>query len=86
MDSFDPMDLELSGFSSAGLILVVLGGLLLIFDGVDYTDTERIMKYGPMEVTARTSDRLPLPDWLGAAGIVAGGILSSVGAIRESRK
>jgi len=86
MDSFDPMDLEISGFSTAGLILTVVGGLLLSVDGVDYTDTERIMQYGSMEVTAQTRDRLPLPDWLGAAGIVAGGILISFGAFRENRK
>ena len=86
MDSFDPMDLEMSGFSTAGLILVVVGGLLLIFDGVNYHDTEHIMGHGPMEVSVRTSDRLPLPDWLGAAGIVVGGVLISFGAIRESRR
>jgi len=64
----------------AGIVLIVLGALALAYQGFSYTDREKIVDLGPIEATAETKKRVPIPPILGAAAIVGGIVLVITGA------
>lgn len=67
-----------------GILLVVLGGLALAYQGFNYTHHEQVMDVGPMHVTTETQDRVPIPPILGALALVGGIVLLVVGAKKNS--
>jgi len=68
--------------STIGVVLVVLGVLALVYQGITYTTRETIVDIGPLEATADTERTLPLPPILGMAA-VAGGIWLLVAGARK---
>lgn len=62
-----------SGLSIAGIVLIVLGALALAYQGFTYTQTEEVVDVGPLKVTARDKETIPLPPVVGFLA-VAGGI------------
>lgn len=59
----------------AGIVLVVVGVLALAYGGFSYTKREKIIDIGPIEATAETEERVPLPPILGGAALVGGIVL-----------
>lgn len=59
----------------AGIVLVVVGVLALAYGGFSYTKREKIIDIGPIEATATTRERVPLPPILGGAALVGGIVL-----------
>jgi hypothetical protein len=57
----------------AGIFLVILGVLVIVYQGVTYTKREKILDIGPIQATRETHKTVPLPPILGAVAI-AGGI------------
>jgi uncharacterized membrane protein HdeD (DUF308 family) len=68
--------------SIVGVVLVVLGVLALIYQGVTYTSRETVVDIGPLHATADRQKTLPLPPVLGAVA-VAGGITLLIVAVRR---
>ena len=66
-----------------GILLIVLGVVALVWGGISYTREEEILDIGPIEATAETRERIPLPPILGIVAIGAGVVLLVVG--RRSR-
>jgi hypothetical protein len=58
-----------------GIILIVLGVLALVYQGIQYTSREKILDIGSIKVTADTKKTIPLPPILGGVAIVAGIVL-----------
>jgi uncharacterized membrane protein len=56
-----------------GVILIILGGLALAYQGISYTDRETVVDLGPIEATAEKERNIPLPPILGGL-LLAGGI------------
>jgi uncharacterized membrane protein len=56
-----------------GVILIMLGGLALAYQGISYTDRETVVDLGPIEATAEKERNIPLPPILGGL-LLAGGI------------
>ena len=56
----------------AGLLLIVIGVLVLVFPTLTFTDREEVLDIGPIEVTAETEDRVTIPTVVGGMVIVAG--------------
>ena len=54
-----------------GILLVVLGGLALAYQGFNYTRRERIIDIGPIHATADTQEHVPVPPIVG--GLALGG-------------
>jgi hypothetical protein len=67
----------------AGIVLVVVGVLALAYGGFSYTKREKIVDIGPIEATAETRERVPLPPLVGGAALI-GGIVLLVVAGRKS--
>lgn len=58
-----------------GLILVVLGILVLIYQGIGYTTQKKVVDIGPIQATKQEHKTMPLPPILGAIALVGGIVL-----------
>ncbi len=60
---------------TVGIILIILGVLALVYQGVQYTSREKILEIGSLKVSAETKKNIPLPPIVGGAALVAGIVL-----------
>jgi uncharacterized membrane protein HdeD (DUF308 family) len=67
-----------------GVILIVLGIVALIFQGITYTTKEEVIDLGPIEATAEKKNRIPLPPVLGVIALVGGIVLLIAGVKKRS--
>lgn len=65
-----------------GLVLVVLGVLALVYQGIPYTTKEEVVNIGPIRATAETEKTLPIHPVFGAL-ILGGGVLLVVMGSRK---
>ena len=65
-----------------GIALLVLGVLSLAYQGISYTESEKVLEVGPITATKETKTTIPLPPILGGAALVGGLILLVVGGRR----
>jgi hypothetical protein len=68
----------------AGVMLLALGLVALIYQGVTYTSRETIVDIGPLHATADRQKTLPLPPILGLLAVAGGAALLIVGARRHA--
>jgi hypothetical protein len=68
----------------AGVVLVIMGLVALAYGGISYTKKETIIDVGPIEATAETHERIPLPPIVGGAALAAGVALLVAGARRSA--
>ena len=62
-----------------GILLIVLGVLALVFDGINYTSKETVIDAGPLELSADTEKTLNWPTYAGAILAVSGVIIVLAG-------
>ena len=55
-----------------GVILIVLGVVALVYQGINYTSRETVIDIGPIHATADREKTLPLPPVLGLAALAGG--------------
>jgi len=77
-------DLKVKGVTPLGVVLIILGLAGLVWPVISYTDTDTVVDIGPLEVTAQTEERVPIPPLAGGAAIVAGITLVVVGKRRHA--
>ena len=63
-----------------GVVLVVLGVVALVYQGVTYTSRETVIDIGPLHATADRERTLPLPPVLGITAVAGGLVLLVAGA------
>ena len=63
----------------AGIILVVLGALGLLYGGMQFTTRERVVDAGPVHIDADRSHRVPYAPVGGAVVLIAGAALLLAG-------
>jgi hypothetical protein len=68
----------------AGVLLIVLGVVALVYQGVTYSSRETILDIGPLHATADRQKTLPLPPVLGGAA-VAGGVVLLLAGLRKNK-
>jgi hypothetical protein len=61
------------------IILIALGIAALAYQGITYTTREKVVDFGPIQMTAEKSKTIPLPPILGAIAIAGGIVLLVVG-------
>ena len=62
-----------------GVILIGLGLVSLLYQGITYTSEETVLDIGPITATAETEESIPLPPMLGGIALVAGTVLVVTG-------
>jgi len=67
-----------------GILLIVLGGLALAYQGFTYTRREKVLDVGPIHATADKQDHVSIPPVLGGLVLVAGVVLVVIGAKKSS--
>jgi hypothetical protein len=67
-----------------GILLVVLGGLALAYQGINYTRDRNVLNVGALHVTSETQERIPLPPVFGGLAIIGGVVLLVMGAGNKS--
>jgi len=55
-----------------GIVLIVLGVLALVYQGIQYTTREKILDIGSIKLSADTKKTIPLPPIVGGVALVAG--------------
>lgn len=63
-----------------GVVLIVLGVLALVYQGITYTTREKVVDVGPLKITADKEKNIPLPPVLGILALAGGVVLVFVGA------
>jgi hypothetical protein len=66
-----------------GIVLIALGVIALLYQGITYTTREKVVDLGPLKITAQKEKTIPLPPILGGLAL-AGGIVLVVVAARKS--
>jgi hypothetical protein len=66
--------------SIVGMVLVALGLVALVYQGITYTSHETVIDIGPLHATADRQKTLPLPPVLGIAAVAGGVALLIAGA------
>jgi len=65
-----------------GVVLVLLGVVALVYQGVNYTTRETVIDIGPLHATAERERTLPLPPVVGIVAL-AGGVALLITSARE---
>lgn len=68
----------------AGIVLIIIGVLALVYQGFSYTQTEKDAQLGPIEIQHQETHTVPLPPIVGTVCIVGGVLALGLGA-RGSR-
>jgi hypothetical protein len=63
-----------------GIVLIVLGGLVLAYQGINYTRDKNVLDVGSVHITAETQEHIPVPPILGGLAIVGGIVVLVMGA------
>jgi uncharacterized membrane protein len=56
----------------AGIVLIVLGGLALVYQGFTYTQTKQDAQIGSLKIQHNETEKVPIPPLVGGVLIVAG--------------
>jgi hypothetical protein len=64
---------------AAGILLIVLGVIALIYGGITYTTHKKVIDLGPIQAEKKETHDIPLPPILGVVAIVGGGALLLIG-------
>ena len=67
-----------------GILLIVLGALVLAYQGINYTRQKDVLDVGSVHLTTETHERIPLPPILGGLALVGGVALLVMGARNKS--
>jgi uncharacterized membrane protein HdeD (DUF308 family) len=68
--------------SLVGVVLIVLGLVALVYQGITYSSRETVLDIGPLHATADRDKTLPLPPVMGIAA-VAGGVALLIAGVRK---
>jgi hypothetical protein len=74
----------MSRMTLGGVVLILLGVVALVYQGITYTSRETVIDIGPLHATADREKTLPLPPVLGLAAVAGGVALLVVGMRRHA--
>ena len=63
-----------------GVVLILLGVVLLTYQGFTYTTEEKVLDIGPIKATAEKEKTIPVPPIVGAAALAGGVALVIMGS------
>jgi UDP-N-acetylmuramyl pentapeptide phosphotransferase/UDP-N-acetylglucosamine-1-phosphate transferase len=63
----------------AGVILIVIGVIALVFQGITYTKHKKVLQVGSFQATTEQHKTIPVPPIIGGIAVVAGVVLLVAG-------
>jgi hypothetical protein len=73
----------MKGLSLGGVLLIILGAVALVYQGITYTTNKKVVDAGPLQITHKENHTVPLPPVLGVVAIAGGIGLFVLGARRS---
>ena len=67
-------------YTLTGIILIVIGIIAFAYQGITYTTREKVVDFGPIQVTSDTTKTLPLPPIVGGIALVGGIVVLVMGS------
>jgi uncharacterized membrane protein len=67
-----------------GILLIVLGALVLAYQGINYTRQKKVLDVGSVHLTTETHERIPIPPILGGLALIGGVVLVVMGASNKA--
>ena len=67
-------------FKIIAVLLIALGVIALVYQGITYTTREKVLEVGPITATKEKKETIPLSPILGAVALVGGVALLVFGA------
>jgi uncharacterized membrane protein HdeD (DUF308 family) len=74
----------MKSMSIVGVLLIALGVVALVYQGITYTSRETVIDIGPLHATADREKTLPLPPVFGVAAVAAGAVLLIAGVRKRA--
>jgi drug/metabolite transporter (DMT)-like permease len=68
----------MSGRKIAGIVLIGLGIVVLLWGGIFWTDRDTVIDAGPLQVTRDERKGLALPPVLGGVAVIGGIVLLAI--------
>jgi len=68
----------------AGILLIVLGIVSLVFQGITYKTEQNVVNIGPIHAAEETKKQIPLPPILGGIALIGGIALVAVGSRKRA--
>lgn len=68
----------------AGILLIIVGVVLLVYQGFSYNREKTVVDVGPIHATATTKERFPIPPIVGWI-VTAGGVVLLVTGLTRTR-
>jgi uncharacterized membrane protein HdeD (DUF308 family) len=59
----------------AGIVLIVVGALALVYGGFSFTKETHRAEIGPLKFSVQEKEQVNIPLWAGVASLVAGVVL-----------
>lgn len=73
----------MKGLSLGGVLLIILGAVALVYQGITYTTSKKVVDAGPLQISHKETHTFPLPPVLGGIAIAGGIGLLVLGARRS---
>ena len=73
----------MSAVRIAGLVLIVIGLIGLLWGGISWTDEKTVVDLGPIEARAEERETIPISPIVGGIALVAGIVLMVVPSRRR---
>jgi hypothetical protein len=70
--------------SLVAIVLIVLGLVALLYQGITYTKRETVLDLGPIHATAERQKTIPLSPIIGIAAVAGGVVLLLTGSRKRS--
>ena len=67
-------------YTLIGIILIVIGIIAFVYQGITYTTREKVVDIGPIQVSADKTKTFPLPPIVGGIALVGGIVLLVAGS------
>lgn len=74
----------MSAVRIAGLVLIVIGLIGLLWGGISWTDEKTVVDLGPIEARAEERETIPISPIVGGIALVAGIVLLVVPSRRRA--
>ena len=74
----------MKSMSLVGVVLIALGVVALVYQGITYTSRETVVDIGPLHATADRQKTLPLPPVVGMLAVAGGVMLLIVGSRKHA--